>query len=171
MEKEKKAQLKPKLELQEVVPYLNLPSNKGTNVNLWDFKQRKNLVLIFHHGKTCIYCRNKLRELAKAYKEVQFLEAEVLAISFDNVKDLKDQGEEDELSFPLLSDQSGTTSERFTFIDKSRNAPFPTVFITDMFGALRYQKVAEEATGLPSASEIVSMLSLIQIECPECSHL
>ncbi|MEM2911750.1 MAG: redoxin domain-containing protein [Candidatus Bathyarchaeia archaeon] len=163
--------VKPKLELQEVVPYLNLPSNNGINVNLWDFKQRKNLVLVFHHGRACNYCRNKLKQLAKAYKEIQFLEAEVLAISFDNIEDLKDQGREDALPFPLLSDQSGTTSEMFTFIDNSRNTPFPSVFITDRFGALRYQKIAEEATDLPSASEILSVLGLIQIECPECSHL
>lgn len=171
MGREKEANLKSKLELQEVVPYLNLPSTKGTNINLWDFKHRKNLVLVFHHGKTCNYCRNKLKELAKVYEELQFLEAEVLAVSFNNIEDLKDQWEKDALPFPLLSDQSGATSERFTFIDKSKNAPFPSVFITDRFGALRYQKIAEEATGLPSVSEILSMLSLIQIECPECSHL
>ena len=163
--------IKSKLELQEVVPYLNLLSNDGVNVNLWDFKQRKNLVLIFHHGRVCNYCRNKLKELAKAYKEIQFLEAEVLAVSFDNIGDLKGQWKEDALPFPLLSDQSGTTSEKFTFIDKSKNTPFPSIFITDRFGALRYQKIAEEATCLPSASEILSVLSLIQIECPECSHL
>ncbi|MGB9959744.1 MAG: redoxin domain-containing protein [Candidatus Bathyarchaeales archaeon] len=53
--------------------------------------------------------REQLKELAKANKEIQFLEAEVLAVSFDNIKDLKGQGKEDALPFPLLSDQSGTT--------------------------------------------------------------
>ncbi|MEM2514288.1 MAG: redoxin domain-containing protein [Candidatus Bathyarchaeia archaeon] len=89
--------VKPKLELQEVVPYLNLPSNNGLNVNIWDFKQRKNLVLVFHHGKACSHCRNKLKELAKEYKEIQFLEAEVLAVSFGNIEDLKDQAKDDAL--------------------------------------------------------------------------
>jgi len=168
---EGKTNLKPKLELQKVVPSLNLPSNKGINVNLWDFKQIKNLVIIFHHGRTCTYCRSKLKELAKAYKEIQALEAEVLAVSFDKIEDTKDQGEKDTLPFLLLSDSDGKTSERFTFVDNSRNAPFPAVFITDRFGALRYQKMAEEATDLPNTTEILSWLLLIQIECPECSHL
>ncbi|MGB9853764.1 MAG: redoxin domain-containing protein [Candidatus Bathyarchaeales archaeon] len=171
MKIEEKATLQPKLELQEVVPYLNLPSNKGTNVNLWDFKQRKNLVLIFHHGRACSYCRNKLKELAEYYKEIQTLEAEILAVSFDNLEDAKVQGEEDELPFPLLSDRRGATTERFTFIDQSKNMPFPAIFITDRFGALRHQKITEEAADLPSAVEILSGLLLIQIECPECSHL
>jgi hypothetical protein len=34
MKGEKGANVQPKLKLQEVIPYLNLPSNKGTNVNL-----------------------------------------------------------------------------------------------------------------------------------------
>uniref|UniRef100_A0A7C2NZC0 Redoxin domain-containing protein n=1 Tax=candidate division WOR-3 bacterium TaxID=2052148 RepID=A0A7C2NZC0_UNCW3 len=168
---EDKAALQPKLELQEVVPHLNLPSNKGTNVNLWDFKQRKNLILIFHHGRACSHCRKKLKGLAEAYKEIQAFEAEVLAVSFDNPDEAKVQVEEDKLPFPLLSDQNGATTARFTYIDKSRNMPFPAILITDRFGALRYQKIAEEATDLPSTVEILSKLLLIQIECPECSHL
>ncbi|MEM2914081.1 MAG: redoxin domain-containing protein, partial [Candidatus Bathyarchaeia archaeon] len=80
----------------------NLPSNSGVNVNLWDYKQRKNLVIVFHHERACNYCRKKLRELAKAYKEIQFLEAEVLAVSFDHIENLKDQRKEDAFPFPLL---------------------------------------------------------------------
>ena len=171
MKIEKEANVQPKLRLQEVVPHLNLPSSEGADVNIWDFKQRKNLVLIFHHGRNCPHCRNKLKELAEAYKEIQALEAEILAVSFDNFEDAKDLREEDELPFPLLSDQSGATTERFTFIDESGNQPLPTVFITDRFGALRYQKIAREATDLPSAGEILNWLLLIETECPECSHL
>ncbi|MBS7644574.1 MAG: redoxin domain-containing protein [Candidatus Bathyarchaeia archaeon] len=163
--------MRPKLRFQEVVPYLNLPSNKGTDVNLWNFKQRKNLVIIFHHGRSCINCRNKLKELSKVYREIQSLEAEVVAVSLDNLEDSEIQGEEDELPFPLLSDRYGVNSEKYTYIDKSRGTLFPAVFITDRFGALRHQKIAEEATDLPEAVEILSELLLIQVECPECSHL
>ncbi|MEM3676528.1 MAG: redoxin domain-containing protein [Candidatus Bathyarchaeia archaeon] len=76
-----------KLRFKEVVSYLKLPSNKGMDVNLWDFKQRKNLVIIFHHGRSCMNCRNKLKELSKVYGEIQALEAEVVAVSFDNLRD------------------------------------------------------------------------------------
>ncbi|MGC8850273.1 MAG: redoxin domain-containing protein, partial [Candidatus Bathyarchaeia archaeon] len=62
---EKDANAQPKLRLQEVVPHLKLPSSKGWNVDLWDFKQRKNLVLIFHHGRMCPRCRDKLKELSR----------------------------------------------------------------------------------------------------------
>jgi peroxiredoxin len=109
--------------------------------------------------------------LAGVCKEIQALEAEILAVSFDNFEDAKKQEEEDELPFPLLLDQSGATTESFTFIDKSRSLPFPTVLITDRFGALRYQKITEEAIDLPNAIEILEWLIFIESECPECSHL
>lgn len=148
-----------------------MPSNRDGYVNLWDFKQKKNLVIIFHHGTSCNACRNKLRKLARIYKALQGLEAEVLAVSFDNLKRAKEQAENDALPFPLLSDLSRETTERYTYVDEAGNAPFPSIFTTDKFGALRYQKTTEEAENLPSEEEILSWLLLIQTECPECSHL
>jgi len=62
--------LSPKLKLGEVVPYLELPANKGTSINLWDFKQRKNLVLFFHHGVECGRCVRTLKELAEDDKRI-----------------------------------------------------------------------------------------------------
>ncbi|MEM2058334.1 MAG: redoxin domain-containing protein [Thermoproteota archaeon] len=171
MEIEKKAAVELKLEFQALVPFLNLPSNRGSYINLWDFKQRKNLILIFHHGKNCLYCIAKLKELARIYSDIRALEGEVLAVSFDKIADLQRAGEENELPFPLLSDADGATTVRFTMIDNSKNTPFPTILITDRFGALRYWKTAEEATGLPSVDEMLSELLHIQSECPECSHL
>ncbi|NWF86708.1 redoxin domain-containing protein [Candidatus Bathyarchaeota archaeon] len=171
MKREKENGFEGRLILREVVPYLNLPSHKNNNVNLWDFKQRKNIVIIFHHGMACASCRNKLKKLAKVYNIMQSLETEVFGVSFNNTSETKKQTELDGISFLLLSDLDGETTERFTYVDKARNAPFPSVFITDRFGELRYQKIAREAEDLPGEEEILSWLLLIQTECPECSHL
>lgn len=75
-----------KLKLGEVVPYLNLPSNKNGNVSLWDLKQRKNLVIIFYHGTYCVHCIAKLKELAEVYTRAKELETEILAVSFNNIE-------------------------------------------------------------------------------------
>lgn len=39
-----------KLRVNEVVPYLRLPSSRDGCINLWDLKQKRNLVIFFHHG-------------------------------------------------------------------------------------------------------------------------
>ncbi|MCX8183392.1 MAG: peroxiredoxin family protein [Crenarchaeota archaeon] len=87
MKVEKKAAVELKLEFQELVPFLNLPSNRCLYINFWDFKQRKSLILIFHHGKSCPYCIVKLKELAKIYRDIQDLDGEVLAVSSGNIAD------------------------------------------------------------------------------------
>lgn len=107
MKTEKENAFENKLALREVVPYLNLPSHKNNNVNLWNFKQKKNLVLIFHHGISCIPCRNKLKKLAKVYNIMQSLETEVLGVSFNDASKAKKQAELDGIPFPLLSDLDG----------------------------------------------------------------
>ncbi|MBC7131220.1 peroxiredoxin family protein, partial [Candidatus Bathyarchaeota archaeon] len=151
-------------------PAIRLPSNKGT-IDTWNFKHRKNLVVIFHHGKDCQYCRAKLQEIAKAYDKIKQLEAEVIAISFDTMQTIQEYASADNIPFPLLSDVNRQVYSKFTCLDSSRNAPCPSIFITDRFCELRFQEIAREGYELPDAEEILSWLLFIETECPECSHL
>ena len=167
----KKKVLSSRIEAGALLPYLDLPSNRNVTVNLWDFKQKKNLVIIFHHGIGCNDCRRKLRELTEIYGKAKDLEAEFLAVSFDSPAEGIKQGEEDKLPFPLLSDLDGAATGRFTHVNVARKAPYSSIFISDRFGVLRYQKIAEEAGELPAGKEILDWLLLIECECPECSHL
>jgi len=160
-----------KLKLGEVVPYLSLPSSKNGNVSVWDLRQKKNLVIVFHHGNNCMHCSAKLKELAEAYTNFEELEAEILAVSFDSQKKLKSYAKTMGIPFHLLSDETGETTERFTYKDPKMNGPFPSIFITDRFGVLRHQEIVFEAHELLDVKEILSWLLLTQTECPECSHL
>jgi peroxiredoxin len=160
-----------KLKLGEVVPYLSLPSSINGNVSLWDLKQKKNLVIVFHHGNNCIHCWAMLKELSEAYANFKELETEILAVSFDSLEKLKDYAKSMKIPFHLLSDETGETTESFTYTDVRLNAPFPSILVADRFGVLRYQQIAFEAHELIDVKEILSWLLLIQTECPECSHL
>jgi len=112
-----------------------------------------------------------LRELAEAYANFEELKAEILAVSFDSLKQLKTYAKRIGIPFHLLSDEAGETTERFTYIDVERNVPVPSIFITNRFRLLRYQETAFEAHELLDAKEILSWLLLMQTECPVCSHL
>lgn len=160
-----------KLKLDDVVPYLDLPSDKGGHVSLWDLKQQKNVVLFFNHGTACAHCAAKIEELALAFNRFQDHRTVVLAVSFETVQELKSFSTKVGVPFHLLSDEKGETTERFTYVDPERKAPFPSIFITDRFGVLRFQQIASEAHELISVEEILSWLLLIETECPECSHL
>ncbi len=160
-----------KLSLGEVIPLLSLPSNMGKEVSTWDFKQLKNIVIFFNHGIKCNRCRSKINNLNIAYSEMRQLETEVLAVSFNSVGELEKQALEDGIAFPLLSDMSYDTTMKFTYVDEERNGPYPSIFITDRYGELRKQQIISEADQIMKEKEILSLLGLLEIECPECSPL
>ena len=128
-------------------------------------------MLFFNHGIRCRYCARRPVEFAGIHERIRDEEAEVLSISPDNVDDLKDYACEKNSPFLMLSDSSGAVSQRFTIKSELRRAPMPTILIADRFGVLRFQEMAEEADHLLDGNEILSWLSLIESECPECSHL
>jgi len=148
-----------KLSLGEVVPYLSLPSSKG-DINLWNFKQKKNLVIFFYHGTYCVHCVSRLKELAEAYPKFKELDTEILAVSFDNPEKLEAYAKRIRIPFPFLSDRTGETTERFTYKDAENKVPLPSIFITDRFGVLRYQEIAFEAHELTDVNDILSWLLL-----------
>jgi len=122
-------------------------------------------------GTTCPHCAAKLEEFALEYAKFWELEAEILAISFDNIEKLNAYGSKLNIPFYLLSDEAGESTEKFTHVDVERKAPCPSIFTTDRFGALRHQEIASEAHELLDTGDILSWLLLVQTECPECSHL
>ncbi len=159
-----------KLKLRQEIPYFSLPSSGGKEVSLWDYKQKKNLIIVFHHGSKCARCQKKLEEYAEVYERAEKLDAE-LAISSDTPREIEGYLKKVPLPFPLLSDSDGKVAAQFTYIDSQRNAPFPSIFITDRFGELHYQKIVSEADELPSGDEVLDWFLFIQIQCTECSHL
>lgn len=160
--------LKPRLEISQLVPSFTLPSSQGGEVELWDYKMRKNLLILFYHGADCPACRKELKMLAENYGELVELEAEVLAISSDALERSREVSVKLNLPYPLLSDPEGKVIEKFTHRQGEKKAASPSVFITDRYGTLYYQLISDEISGLPDLAEILSWLRFIQSQCPEC---
>lgn len=138
-------------------------------MKLWDYKMRKNLVILFYHGDACSRCKEKLKMFAENYEELVKLEAEILAISADGLGGTRALSAELRLPYPLLSDPEGRVIEKYTYRRKAHEAALPSVFVTDRYGTLYHQFIANEITELPDLEEILSWLDFIQSQCPECS--
>lgn len=158
-----------RLRIHELIPPFTLPSTQGKEVKLWDYKMRKNLVILFYHGDGCSRCKEKLKMFAEHYGELVKSESEILAISADDLEGTRALSAELRLPYPLLSDPEGRVIEKYTYWRKDTKAALPSVFVTDRYGALYYQFIADETTGLPDLEEILSWLGFIQSQCPECS--
>ncbi len=163
------SRLRPHLQIHQVVPSFVLPATQGKVLKLWDYKMRKNLVILFHHGSSCLPCREKLTEFAENYGEFVKLETEILAISSEGGENTEKLRGELNLPYPLLSDPGGRVIEKYTYWQGDNQAPSPSVFVTDRFGTLFFQQIEQEITGLVQREEILKWLYFIQSQCPECS--
>jgi len=161
--------LSPRLQVHQLVPPFALPAGQGKVLKLWDYKMRKNLVILFHYGSSCLPCREKLTEVAENYGEFVKLETEILAVSSEGEENNEKLRGELNLPFPLLSYPAGRVIEKYTYWQGDNRTPSPSVFVTNRFGTLFFQQIAEEITGLLQGEEILKWLLFIQSQCPECS--
>jgi peroxiredoxin len=152
----------------DLIPSFSLPAvNVSGNVSPWDYKQHKNLVLIFFRDPARQPCLRLLRELAASYEDYRQLNAEILAIIGTDLAQLRELQNEQKLPFPLLSDPESAVFDSYEEGGVGTRSEFG-VFIADRWGALFSKTTGSEMNDLPNDAEIRGWLSFIEIQCPEC---
>jgi peroxiredoxin len=141
-----------------------LPDAEGRTVELWQYLQRSNVVLVFHHGVGCAACGALLREVAAHKDAYRQLETEVLAISPDAPADNQQLAAQLGHPFPLLSDPSGD-------IIAQQGLALPSLIITDRWGEIWAAWVGGADHQLPAAQDILEWLEFIEAQCPECTMI
>lgn len=158
-----------KLRERDKIPNFFLKSSDLKEVSVWDYSQKKNLILFFFHGVSCEKCLIIIEDLVNNYVKFKDLNTEILGISIDSPKDLSNFKNLNNIPFPLLSDQNKKYLERFTYLDKF-SKPVPAVFIADKFGILFGQYVKEDEKSFPPIEEYLNMIFFIESQCEECGH-
>jgi len=147
------------------LPYFRLREAGGKEVSTWDFSQKRNLVVLFHHGPTCPECRAILEAAAGMYRDFERLKATILAISADTTETLRQYLEERPLHFLLLSDETG---EAVNACLPGQTGNIPAAFVADRFGDV-YARHLPQAHRL-DLKDILADLFYIASMCPECAH-
>jgi peroxiredoxin len=161
-----------KLSAGRLVPLFRLPAaNRHGQFGPSDYKQHRNLVLIFFRSVECRKCRQLLREIAAHYGEYQQMEAEVLAISTGEIARLRQLARDLALPFPLLTDSDGRVIDLYlkrTGETAETAAPEAGVFVVDRWGAIFTWESAAEEHDLLAEAELRQWLEFIEIQCEEC---
>lgn len=158
-----------KLSTGDLIPNFRLSAvNRNGQVGPWDYKQHRNLVLIFFRTVECLNCKQLLREISKHYGQYQEKEAEVLAISTDEIDRLHQVAEDLALPFPLLSDSDRAVTNLYLEQGGERGAFEAAIFVADRWGATFSTRSIAEAQDLPAEAEIRDWLEFIELQCEEC---
>lgn len=150
-----------KLELRSMIPVFQLMSTEGQTVSLWDFKGRKNLVLVLLPGEECSECVGFLRLVKNSYSSYVVENAVCIAVVRGDIQKAQELHDQLDPPFPILYDPQGAATDRYT--DR-----LPAVFIADRFGQLYAQWTIDPETDFPSQKRVLDIVELINLECPEC---
>lgn len=149
-------------------PDFYLPDERGHAVSLHALRNEKTLVLLFFRGAFCATSRRDLLAWADIYERVQWLDAELCAISVDAPPELAKLKNTMQLPFTLLSDQDFSVSRTFNIYasDETDAGPQPHgepgTFVIDNAGNFVYSQTQSGPKGAANANEIILMLVLMQ---------
>lgn len=116
-------------------PVLELPDTHGTPVRVGGARPRPQLVVFLPFAFSRV-CGGELRELVAS----PVTGADVIAVTCDPVFTLRAWGEQEGVSFPLLSDfwPHGRAARAFGVLDDASGAPQRATFLLDDDGAVAW---------------------------------
>jgi peroxiredoxin len=79
----------------------------------------------------------------------------VVAISVDSVDKSRDLAKELHLTFPLLSDPDMTAIRAYGVADESNGIAWPSEFLIDRGGRIRWRATAQAVSTRPSVSDVL----------------
>jgi len=142
-----------------MMPQIDLPAIGGGRMATRNLKGRKNLVLYFFDPASDA-CLSNLNQLAEILASCRELDAEMAAIGGEDLDTLSNRLGSRSLPFPVLADGDGEARSRL-------GASQAVLIIADRFGQIRERWDLDCGTA-PDKTRIVDVLSLIELECPEC---
>ncbi|NIR53028.1 redoxin domain-containing protein [candidate division KSB1 bacterium] len=136
-----------------------LPSLDGKQVELWDFRQRKNVVLIVLRRFSDEIMRRLILPISEAHKDFAQADAEILVVVSENDSSSESLAQ---LNAQVVIDHQNQPSNTYL-----NGADFG-VFVIDRYGELLRSWQVNSATELPSTRKILHVIELNELACPEC---
>jgi thioredoxin-dependent peroxiredoxin len=139
-------------------PMFSAMDIRGEKFDSRAYLGRSNLVLFFYRGYWCSTCGNELKALKQEYDHIKQLNAEIVAISTDNLDESKNLAVEQQLSFKVISDPDHRIVDEFGVFDSENGTSFITLILIDKEGIVRYKKIVEGPEDMFSASDVTEQL-------------
>jgi len=150
------------LKVGDAIPDVTLRPEDNKEIKLRTLVAEKPTVLIFYRGGWCPFCTRHLKDLAGIEKDLVAAGAQLLAISPDQPRQLKETPGRDKLGYKLLSDSDAVAAKAFGIAFKVEAAlvkkykdsykidleaasgrehhllPHPAVFVAHTNGVIRF---------------------------------
>ena len=144
-------------------PDFNLPDGNNKRFKLSEFRG-KNVVLAFYPADWSPVCTSELAIIQETIEDIRAHNAEILAVSVDNVWSHKAWAQQQNLSFPLLSDfwPHGEVARKYGVFLEKDGISNRALFFIDGSGNVRSSWIAENPTVAPGINIIFDALEQIK---------
>ncbi len=146
--------------VSQQAPDFSLYDSEKKVIKLSDFKNEKNVLLLFFPVAFTSVCTKELCSVRDEIAKYSNANAQVLGISVDSVFTLAKYKEEQGYNFPLLSDFNKETSTDYgsiydSFTDMNmKGVSKRSAFVIDKAGIVQYAEVLESAGDIPNFEAI-----------------
>jgi len=153
------------IQIGDLAPQISLYANMKEKINLTDYTDKKNVLILFFPQAFTGVCTKELCIVRDDYAKYDNLNAQVIAISVDSVFTLAKYKDEHQINFPLLSDFNKETSAAYGSIYESftpmemRGVSKRAAFVIDKQGVVQYAEVLESAGDLPNFEAINEVIA------------
>lgn len=145
----------------KAAPGFSAVTTTGEILNLSDLKGKKNAVLVFYQGSFCSICGAQLSNLQKHMEDFEKQNAEIIAISADDMAHAMKTTGERGLSFHVVPDPDRELIRKFGVANISKsNIAWPSVYVIDKAGIVRLAYAIQDGHRLHS-SDILPVLGNI----------
>lgn len=156
------------LRTREIIPPLTVHALDGRTIRAWDFKQKKNLVILFLH-EGCSSCEEYLRQLGAEGATWKSTGAIVLAAFLSSPSRALAESLPDSVIVGV--EASGRAAN--AYLGRDLLAPAGDsrlgVFVADRYGELFAQWEVGTGHNFPSVATIAAQLEQMEMACEECS--
>ena len=140
----------------QAAPSFKLPTAQGPEVALEDYRGKKNVIVWFTKGMACVFCRQHMSQLARAYDEIRKRDAEVLEIAPSTPEKGRLYASRYKLPFPYLCDPDDEARQRWQIAQRSRG---PAWYFGGLVGGITAKSPANEyGNEPPGFGEIPKLL-------------
>jgi DNA polymerase III epsilon subunit family exonuclease len=153
------------IDVGQQAPDFELKGPQGQPVTLSEYRDRKNVVLVFFPLAFSPVCSHQLPAIQRSVAEFERLDAVVFGVSVDshhaNTAFAKQLG----IGFPLLSDFDKRTIAAYGVLDSRRGTSGRAVFVIDKQGTVVYRDVSsapQDPAQIPSSERALEALRALR---------
>jgi len=142
------------IEVGYKAPDFKLRGPGGQFVSLSEYRDKKNVVLVFYPLAFSPVCSHQLPDIQKRFRGFEDLDAVVLGISVDSWHANEAFAHKLGLSFPLLSDFQREISAAYGVLNAEKGYSGRAVFVVDRQGRVAYRDVSPAPGDLEQAPDV-----------------